>query len=72
LLERYRAAWIYTWSGENRDPIQPHALSPHTPDIASDPDWEEFAPDSPLEEAVTSELVSAQFPVMQGKYREFH
>jgi hypothetical protein len=28
--------------------------------------------DSPLEEAVTSELVSAQFPVIQGKYREFH
>ena len=32
-----------------------------------------FAPDSPLEEAVTSELVSAtKFPVIQGKYREFH
>jgi hypothetical protein len=31
-----------------------------------------FALDSPLEEAVTSELVSAQFPVIQGKYREFH
>jgi hypothetical protein len=26
-----------------------HALSPHTPDIAPDPDWQEFAPDSPLE-----------------------
>ena len=22
---------------------------PHTPDIGPDPDWEEFAPDSPLE-----------------------
>ena len=32
-----------------------------------------FAPDSPLEEAVTSEPVSEpKFPVMQGKYREFH
>jgi hypothetical protein len=32
-----------------------------------------FAPDSPLEEAVRSELVSAvKFPVIQGKYREFH
>ena len=31
-----------------------------------------ISPDSPLEEAVTSELVSAQFPVIQGKYREFH
>jgi hypothetical protein len=31
-----------------------------------------FFADSPLEEAVTSELVSAQFPVIQGKYREFH
>ena len=31
-----------------------------------------FVVDSPLEEAVTSELVSAQFPVIQGKYREFH
>jgi hypothetical protein len=30
-------------------PIQPHALSPHTPDIGPDPDWEEFTPDSPLE-----------------------
>jgi putative ABC transport system substrate-binding protein len=24
-------------------------VSPHTPDIGPDPDWEEFAPDSPLE-----------------------
>ena len=31
-----------------------------------------FAPDSPLEGVVSSELVSAQFPVIQGKYREFH
>jgi hypothetical protein len=32
-----------------------------------------FAIDSPLEEAVTSEPVSEpKFPVMQGKYREFH
>ena len=37
-----------------------------------DPPKIKFAPDSPLEEAVTSELVSAQFPVIQGKYREFH
>ena len=33
----------------------------------------DVARDSPLEEAVTSELVSAtKFPVIQGKYREFH
>jgi hypothetical protein len=31
-----------------------------------------FATDSPVEGAVTSELVSAaDFPVIQGKYREF-
>ena len=30
----------------------------HTPDIGPDPDWEEFAPDSPLEGGVSSELVS--------------
>jgi hypothetical protein len=34
----------------------------------------EFALDSPLEEAVRSEPVSekTEFPVLQGKYREFH
>jgi hypothetical protein len=36
------------------------------------PPPEQFVSDSSLEEAVTSELVSAQFPVIQGKYREFH
>ena len=30
----------------------------HTPDIGPDPDREEFAPDSPLEGGVSSELVS--------------
>jgi hypothetical protein len=30
-----------------------------------------FAADSSMEGAVTSELVSAQFPVIQGKYRTF-
>ena len=31
--------------------VVPVTLSPHTPDIGPDPDWEEFAPDSPLEGA---------------------
>jgi phosphoglucomutase/phosphomannomutase-like protein len=42
--------WIEDRANEllqNRKPRT--ALSPHTPDIAPDPDWEEFAPDSPLE-----------------------
>jgi hypothetical protein len=40
---------------------------------SSQPQKVRFAPDSALEGAVTSELVSAtNFPVIQGKYREFH
>jgi hypothetical protein len=37
------------------------------------PEEVRFARDSPVEEAVRSELVSEpKFPVIQGKYREFH